>query len=87
MNLSLLANPKPMNVRTFLHNFSQARNSDEPILVMNRQKEEGVFVPYDQWQRINQKRPRYIPLEELRKFQFHGGDPDMSKNIDDIYNL
>ncbi|MFA6992771.1 MAG: hypothetical protein WC269_05875 [Candidatus Gracilibacteria bacterium] len=77
--------PKTVTVREFLRNFKKLTEKKETLIIQKNGKPSVVFVTYEEWLKDHAKRPhRVFTIEELEKFTFKGGDPDLSMKIDDI---
>ena len=60
-------------VREFLRNFKKFSKSGKVTVVFNRSEPEGVFVPYDEWEKGKEKEDELIDWSILKKYTF-GGD-------------
>ncbi len=75
------------NVRNFLRNYKKFSAANAVIIIANHGKPEGVFMPYEKWEQSrNDKLPKRkkFTMEDLEKYCFDGGDPDLSQKIDEI---
>ncbi len=76
---------KNISVREFLRRYRDIADEKKVYIISNHGHPEGVFVPYEEWTKANEPRkPFKLTKEDLEKIMFDGGDPNMSKNIDEI---
>ncbi len=74
-------NEETTSVRNFLRNYKTFFKKKKTVIILNHGRPEGVFVPYEKWEKEN----RAIPIRELIKgLTFKGGDPDLGSKIDEI---
>lgn len=73
-----------INTREFLRNYKKFSAANRVIIIANHGKPEGVFVPYEQWEKQQEHKSRIFTWEDLEKYSFDGGDPNMSRDIDKI---
>lgn len=76
-----------INTREFLRNYKKFSTANQVIIIANHGKPEGVFMPYEQWEKQNNPNPprrKKFTWEDLEKYCFDGGDPNMSQKIDEI---
>ena len=75
-------------VREFFRNYQKYKKLDKTIFITNHGKPEGVYQPFNEWEKniIREKKtePKKFTLKELKKYCFKGGDPNLSQNIDEI---
>ncbi len=75
-----------INVREFLRNYKKFSATNKIIIIANHGEPEGVFVPYQQWEKQQEHKSRTITLEDIEKYtgNLRGGDSDTSQKIDEI---
>lgn len=76
-----------INIREFLRNYKKFSTSNKVIIISSHGKPESVFMPYEQWEQSQDdklpKRKKFT-MEDLEKYCFDGGDPNLSQKIDEI---
>lgn len=72
-----------VTTREFLHNFSSIKSSQEAVVIANRKKLEGVFVPYEIWEKM-QHPGKKIDIKALAPY-FIEGPKELSKEVDSVY--
>lgn len=77
-----------INVRDFLRNYKKLISQNKILVIHKNGKPEGVLVPYPEWEkkekRKNINKNRKFTIEELEMFAVPGGDPNLSKKVDEI---
>ena len=73
-----------INTREFLRNYKKFSTANEIIVISNHGKPEGVFVPYEEWEKKQENKAKTFTWEDIEKYSFDGGDPNLSQNIDKI---
>jgi len=73
----IVMNEKKTTVREFLRNYKKFSKTDVPVIIFNRSEPEGVFVPYEEWQK---KKPRAAMnlAEAMKGFTFRSGIKNLS---------
>ena len=82
--------PKIINKRFFLHNLKKCEDEGGTFIITNHGKKEWAFVPYAEYEKnLKKKEPLYLTREELESYAVSDPnvDPDLSKKVDEIYDL
>ncbi|MCX6734670.1 MAG: hypothetical protein NTZ25_02040 [Candidatus Peregrinibacteria bacterium] len=82
-------NERTVNTREFLRNYKKITSAQETIIIANHGKPEGVFIPYEEWEKkIVKKRESLFFTQELLDKYIKGlpktGARDTSQKIDEI---
>lgn len=72
------------SVREFLRNYKKLSSSNQIVIISDHGKPKGVYVPYEEWHKERTKKDKKFTLEELKKYCFPGGPPDLSQRIDEV---
>lgn len=81
---------KNVTVREFLRNFKTLASKKIVLIVQKNGKPEGVFVPYERWEKKQKKakKPKSLSgislAEAIEKYMVEGGDPYLSEKVDVI---
>lgn len=80
-------NEQTINTREFLRNYKKFIAANETVIISNHGKAEGVFMPYKEWEKKNEKRDRSrcFTQADLDKYTkgLPGFPPISNKEIDD----
>lgn len=71
-----------VSIRDFLRNYRKYADKKKIIIVESHGKPEGVYVPYKEWEKKNIQ--RRITMEDIEKYTFNTGDPQLSQKVDEI---
>lgn len=72
-----------VSIREFLRNYKDLSQKNTTIIITKKGKPEGVYIPYENWQKKPKKRIK-ITHELIEKYAVPGGDPLLSQKIDEI---
>lgn len=75
---------KSVSVRDFLRQYREIADAKKVCIINNHGQPEGVFVPYQQWNKSPKKARQKITLADFEEIMFHSGEPNLSQNIDEI---
>lgn len=78
-------NEEEISVRNFLRNYKKLASQNKTFIILNHGKREGVYTPYQEWQKDNNEEK--VSIEELEKFAISDPniDPNLSQKVDEIY--
>ncbi|MEK7673097.1 MAG: hypothetical protein AAB373_04390 [Patescibacteria group bacterium] len=78
-------------VREFLRNYKKFSNADKATIISNHGKNEGVYVPYEEWEKLHkverqgeQTERRKVNIKDLEKYMFNSGYTNLSECVDEI---
>ena len=67
-------------VREFLRNYKKFSKAKVATVIFNRSEPEGVFLPYEEWEKGNCGKPKTTMslAEAMKKFTFRSGIKNLS---------
>jgi PHD/YefM family antitoxin component YafN of YafNO toxin-antitoxin module len=74
-----------VTTREFVQHFKNYRTSKEPVIIKHRNKPQGIYLNWEEWEKQQaQKIPKRLTLEELKKYTAPGGG-DIRADIKNRY--
>lgn len=86
-NLAIIKmDEEQVSIREFLRNYKDLSSKKKTIIILNRGKPEGVYIPYQEWKKDKGFKGKKFTRKELERFVISDPslDSDLSQKIDEI---
>ncbi|MBI2634138.1 type II toxin-antitoxin system Phd/YefM family antitoxin [Candidatus Peregrinibacteria bacterium] len=73
-----------ITIREFLRNYRKYFLGKKTVIVTKNGKPYGVFVPYPDWKKREEKNNRIFNIKDVEDTMFSSGEKNLSQKIDEI---